>query len=118
MLPTTSSAEARRGDKHQVCTKEEADHSLPYLVAVALLDGEVTPAQYTPERIAREDVQALLRKVSVRPDGALRQRFPAAMPCRLRVFLTGSRVLHLEQEGYVGFFTGPFTWEQAGGGEV
>ena len=101
------------GDKHCVRTKEEADHSLPYLVAVALLDGEVTPAQYTPERIAREDVQALLRKVSVRPDDTLSQRFPAAMPCRLRVFLTGSRVLHLEKQDYVGFSTRPFTWEQA-----
>jgi 2-methylcitrate dehydratase len=101
------------GNKHQVCTKEEADHSLPYLVAVALLDGEVTPAQYTAERIAREDVQTLLRKVSVRPDDALSQHFPAAMPCRLRVFLTGSRVLRLEQQDYVGFYTRPLTWEQA-----
>jgi 2-methylcitrate dehydratase len=103
----------QEGNKHQVCTKDEADHSLPYLVAVALLDEEVTPAQYRPERIARADVQALLRKVSVRPDDTLSQRFPAAMPCRLRVFLTGSRVLYLEQEDYMGLFNRPFTWEQA-----
>lgn len=101
------------GDKRHVHTKEEADHSLPYLVAVALLDGEVTPAQNTPERIVREDVQALLRKVSVRPDDALSQRFPAEMPCRLRIFLTGGQVLHLEQQDYAGFSTRPFSWEQA-----
>ena len=35
------------GDKTVVRTKEEADHSLPYIVAVAALDGEVTPAQYS-----------------------------------------------------------------------
>ena len=101
------------GDKHRVRTKEEADHSLPYLVAVALLDGELTPAQYVPERIAREDVQTLLRKVMVRPDDALNQRFPAEMPCRIRVFLTGSRVLRLEKRDYAGFYTRPFPWEQA-----
>jgi 2-methylcitrate dehydratase len=101
------------GEKYHARTKEEADHSLPYLVAVALLDGEVTPAQYAPERIARADVQALLCKVTIRPDDALRQRFPAEMPCRLRVFLTGSRVLHLEKQDYAGFFTRPFSWEQA-----
>ena len=101
------------GDKSCVRTKEEADHSLPYLVAVALLDGEVTPAQYTPERIVRADLQDLLRKVSVRPDDALSQRFPEEMPCRLHVFLTGSRVLHLEKQDYVGFSTRPLTWEQA-----
>src|ERR1700722_13628138 len=48
--------------------KEQADHSLPYLLAVALLDGDVMPAQFQPDRIARADVQNLLKKVSVRPN--------------------------------------------------
>ena len=51
-----------------VRTKEQADHNLPYLLAVALLDGDVMPAQFEPDRIARADVQQLLKKVSVRPD--------------------------------------------------
>lgn len=101
------------GDKYDVRTKEEADHSLPYLVVVALLDGDVTPAQFASERITREDVQTLLRKVQVRPDEALSARFPAEMPCRLRVVLSGHRVLDLDKHDYVGFFTRPFTWEQA-----
>lgn len=101
------------GEKRQVRTKEEADHSLPYLVAVALLDGEVTPAQYAPERIACEDVQTLLRKVIVQPDDTLSLRFPTEMPCRLCVVLSGNRTLHLEKQDYAGFYTRPFTWEQA-----
>jgi 2-methylcitrate dehydratase len=40
------------GDKRIVRTKEEADHSLPYMLAVALIDGAVQPEQYAPERIA------------------------------------------------------------------
>ena len=40
------------GSKYEIATKEEADHSLPYLLAVALLDGQVLPEQYRPERIA------------------------------------------------------------------
>src|SRR5437764_8593790 len=51
------------GSKYEVETKEEADHSLPYLLAVALLDGQVLPEQYLPERIAAPDVQDLLRRV-------------------------------------------------------
>ena len=35
-------------------TKEQADHSLPYLLAVALLDGDVTPVQFEPDRIVRK----------------------------------------------------------------
>ena len=64
------------GDKQRVRTKEEADHSLPYMVAVALLDGDVSPAQYQPERIVREDVQSLLRKVTIQPNEATEQTFP------------------------------------------
>src|SRR5207302_623855 len=56
------------GGKHAVRTKEEADHSLPYMAAAALLDGELGPAQYEPARIARADVQALLRRIEVLPD--------------------------------------------------
>ena len=55
------------GDKTTVSTKEQADHSLPYMLAVAILDGQVMPEQYEQERIRRADVQALLGKVSVQP---------------------------------------------------
>ena len=41
------------GDKCDVRTEEQADHSLPYLVAVALLDGEVTPRQFVDSRLAQ-----------------------------------------------------------------
>jgi 2-methylcitrate dehydratase len=34
------------GEKHTVRTKEEADHSLPYMIAVSLIAGEVQPQQY------------------------------------------------------------------------
>ncbi len=101
------------GDKHVVSTKEEADHSLPYMIAVALLDGEVTPAQYMPLRILRDDVQSLLRKVTVRPDEALSKRFPQEMPCRIRVFLKDGQVLSIEKRDYEGFYTRPLSWEKA-----
>lgn len=52
------------GEKVTVRTKEEADHSLPYIVAAAILDNQVMPSQYLPERIARQDIQTLLRKVT------------------------------------------------------
>src|SRR5271155_63531 len=39
------------GTDRFIRTKEEADHNLPYLLAVALIDGDVTPAQFDPARI-------------------------------------------------------------------
>jgi len=101
------------GDKSFVSTKEEADHSLPYLVSVALLDGQVMPEQYEPERIMRQDVQGLLHKVSVHAVDAFSNRFPKEMPCRLIVTLRDGRVLSKELSEYPGFVTQPMTWEAA-----
>lgn len=98
------------GDKTRVRTKEEADHSLHYMTAVALLDGQVLPEQYRPERIEADDVQALLRKVEVREDPASSARFPDAMPCRLRI-TAGGRVYEKEKEDYEGFHTRPMSWD-------
>lgn len=45
------------GDKRQgIVTKEQADHSLPYLCAAMLLDGQVTPAQFEASRIVARDI--------------------------------------------------------------
>ena len=101
------------GEKFTVRTKEEADHSLPYIVAVALLDDQVMPAQYMPERILKDDVQSLLRKVDIRPSPGFSQRFPAEMPCRIRITLLDGQVLTKEVHDYEGFRTRPMQWESA-----
>ncbi|MCF6155382.1 MAG: MmgE/PrpD family protein [Candidatus Brocadia sp.] len=99
------------GDKTIVRTKEEADHSLPYMIAVAMLDGRVMPEQYKPDRIQRQDVQGLLKKISVRPLEAYSHRFPNEMPCRITVSLSDGRVLVKEKQDYEGFHTHPMRWE-------
>jgi len=100
------------GDKTVVFTKEDADHSLPYLVAVALLDGQVLPAQFRRERIAADDVQALLRRVEVRPAADLTARFPDEHACRVRIGLRSGRVLEQEKSDYEGWWTRPMSWDR------
>jgi 2-methylcitrate dehydratase len=99
------------GSKRRVRSKEEADHSLPYLLAVALLDGQVLPEQYLPERIVADDVQQLLRRVDVRPDPELSRRFPDHHSARLRLRLRDGRTLEREQDDYEGFHTRPMSWD-------
>ncbi len=101
------------GSKYGVRTKEEADHSLQYIVSAAILDGQVLPTAYAPERILREDIQELHRKVVVRPDKAFSDRFPAEMPCRITVHLKGGRTLEKEKRDYEGFVTRPMSWTTA-----
>jgi 2-methylcitrate dehydratase len=99
------------GEKKTIRTKEEADHSLPYMVAVALLDGQVMPQQYTPERIQREDVQNLIRNVHVQPSQEFSMRFPNEMPCRVTLHLKDREPLTIEKKDYEGFFTRPMSFQ-------
>jgi 2-methylcitrate dehydratase len=99
------------GDKTHVQTKEQADHSLPYLVAVAILDGQVMPEQYRVDRIQQEDVQTLLQKVSVQALKDYSQRFPDEMPCRITLTLRQGQRLVQEKKDYEGFRTRPMRWE-------
>jgi 2-methylcitrate dehydratase len=92
-------------------TKEQADHSLPYLLAVALLDGDVMPAQFKPDRIIKPDVQALLKKVSVRPNHEYTELYPGKMPAKITVRLQDGRVIEHEVQDYPGLASHPFTWE-------
>ncbi len=98
------------GEKMSVSTKEEADHSLPYILAVALIDGEVTPAQYRKERIVANDVQTLLRKIRISPDVELSSKFPNAMPCEITVELNDGKVVEEKVDDYEGFLTRPMGW--------
>ncbi len=100
------------GPKTDVHTKEDADHSLPYLLAVAVLDGDVQPAQLKPRRIEAPDVQSLLQKVTVRPDAGFTARYPGEVPSRVTVRLNDGRSYSHEVKNYPGFSTWPFTWDE------
>lgn len=99
------------GGKKNIRTKEEADHSLPYLMSAMLLDGNVMPAQYLPERIVKSDIQQLLQKVQVNEKKDYSDRFPNEMPCDITVSLKDGKQYHIEKKDYEGFVTRPASWE-------
>jgi 2-methylcitrate dehydratase len=101
------------GEKKLVRTKEEADHSLPYVLSAALIDGKVTPEQYVLQRILRSDVQALLKKVQIAPSLELSKRFPNAMPCEITVRLRNGKTVAKAVDDYEGFLTRPMSWAGA-----
>lgn len=101
------------GDKTIVRIKEQADHSLQYMLAVALLDGDLLPAQYAPERITAPDVQNLLHRVTVRPNAEFSARFPAEMACRVAITLKDGRRFTIEKHDYQGFHTRPMAFSEA-----
>ena len=99
------------GEKHDIRNKETADHSLPYVIAAALLDGQLMPAQYAQARIVAPDVQALLKKVKVALADDLTKRYPAHSSARVKVTLKDGRSFLGDHEDYEGFHTRPMRWE-------
>ena len=67
-------------EKWNPTSRETADHSLPYMVSVALLDGELTPKQFTNQRIQEPQLRSLIRKVRVVSDPKLTKLYPKGIP--------------------------------------
>jgi Uncharacterized protein involved in propionate catabolism len=62
--------------KYDPHTKETADHSLPYVIAAAIADRQVTPIQFTDAKINDAKIRAQLRKVVVIADPEIEKLFP------------------------------------------
>jgi 2-methylcitrate dehydratase len=52
-------------DKYDPQTRETADHSLPYMLAVSLVDGEITLDSYRPERFLDPALRPVMQKITV-----------------------------------------------------
>src|SRR5438270_5843665 len=68
-------------------TRETADHSLPYITAVALIDGEVTEKQFQPERFKDPKIWKFLENVKVERNAQLSAMYPDAVANIARVEL-------------------------------
>jgi 2-methylcitrate dehydratase len=99
------------GPKDDCTTKEQADHNLKYLVGVALLDGQVQPEQFTDERIRKDDVQRLLRRVHIIPNEAYTKRTPDEMPVSMRIVMMNGSSIEGSLVDYEGFHSRPMSWQ-------
>ena len=63
--------------KYDPHTKETADHSLPYVIAAAIAERQVTPLQFTMEKIMDPAIRAQLNKIVVAADSEIEKVFPA-----------------------------------------
>ena len=83
------------GDKEKWApqSRETADHSLPYCVAVALTDGKVGLEQFSEKRIRDPKLRRLLRRVAVRENSEFSRAYPRANTNLVRIILRGGSSL-------------------------
>ena len=91
-------ARAADPDKFNPQNRETADHSLPCCVAMALLDGSVTEAQFESGRYRDADVLRLTQLVEPFADPDFDRRFPAGRPGAVDVTFQDGRMLQAIEE--------------------
>jgi 2-methylcitrate dehydratase len=72
-------------DRRRPTSRETADHSFYYLAAAALMDGEMTQAQFENDRWMQPKVKSLMERMTIRTDASLNKYTPGSFPCVLQL---------------------------------
>jgi 2-methylcitrate dehydratase len=72
-------------DRRYPTSRETADHSFYYLAAAALMDGEMTQAQFEGERWMQPAVKSLMERMTIRTDASLNKYTPGSFPSVLQL---------------------------------
>lgn len=74
-------------------SKETADHSLPYITARAMFDGDLDNDSYAPDKLHEPRIVAFMRKITVKEDPAFATITVNVPPTRLTATLDDGRRL-------------------------
>ncbi len=104
------------GDPHKYRpdSRETADHSLPYCMAVGLVDGMVTPLQFKEERVMDRALIPIMDKVKVVASEEFEALFPKFQPSRVTITLVDGRSYSTRVDVPKGDPRDPMTEEEIG----
>jgi 2-methylcitrate dehydratase len=88
-------------------TRDTADHSLPYVTARAMFDGDITNASYAPDKLRDPHILAFMRKITVKEDPAFTARVGSVVPTRVTAVLDDGRRISREVDDAPGFVGQP-----------
>ena len=104
------------GDPHKYRpdSKETADHSLPYCMAVGLVDGMVTPLQFKEERVLDKSLIPVMDKVKVVANQEFEALFPKFQPSQVTITTTSGKKFTKRVDVPKGDPRDPMTAEEIG----
>lgn len=100
-------------EKWNPLTKETADHSLPYIVGMALLEGKIDNSTYSEKKFRDPKILEFLKKITVIEDKTLTGMYPEAVANRVTVKLASGKVVSKQVDYHKGHPKNPM-----GDGEV
>lgn len=68
-------------------TRETADHSGPYLIGAAMIDGVINHDTFDAKRFRDPSILALVDRIEAVPDATLQKLFPWRIVCRFEITL-------------------------------
>lgn len=89
--------------------RETADHSLPYVIAVALTDGRVSKASFAPDRVADPALRPLMARVTVAEDPEITRTWTSKPAYEFTVSLRDGRNLEIRVDHPRGHFNRPLS---------
>ncbi len=99
-------------EKWDPLTKETADHSLPYVVGMTLLEGKIDNSTYTERKFRNPKVLDFLKKITVVEDKDLSAMYPEAVPNRVTVKLASGEVISKQVDYHKGHPKNPMSDEE------
>jgi 2-methylcitrate dehydratase len=90
-------------------TRETADHSAPYLIAAALVDGEISAQTFTAARFRDPTILALTQKIRFELDEEFSAAFPKVFNCRFRTTMKSGEVITVHQSNPKGHPDNPMS---------
>lgn len=111
-IATTGRGYQRTGsepEKWSPKTRETADHSLPYITARAMFDGDITNESFAPQKFRDPAILAFMQKIKVAEDPALTARAGGAVPTRVTAILIDGQRISREVDHAPGFAQRPMT---------
>jgi len=90
-------------------TRETADHSLPYITARAMVDGELGNDSYADEKLRDPHIRAFMRKITVTEDPEFDRRRGNAPPTRVTAILDDERRITRTVTNMSGFVGQPMS---------
>ncbi len=90
-------------EKWNPTTRETADHSLPYMVAAALVYGKIDNGSYDEKRFRDSRILGLMKKIKVVENKEFTRIYPRCMPNEIDIRLKNGRLIRermLYQKGH------------------
>jgi 2-methylcitrate dehydratase PrpD len=90
----------------------DAQFSMPFGAAVALLKGNAFLNQYSPENVASEEIREVMKRVHCVRDESIEKDFPRKWPARVTIFTTDGRTCQCRLEHPKGDPENPLSWDE------